>query len=484
LKDHSFETFFREHELDYDDECIMRREVYSSGKSRAFINDTPVQLVMMKELGEKLIDIHSQHKNLLLNQEDFQLEVLDILAGNNLKLKDYQQAFKQWKKTARELHELIMQSNKDKADEDYLSFQCRQLDEAQLKTGEQEELEQESEMLAHAEDIKSSLYHASECLTAEENGTLVALKNCRNAIQGILRVYPDADELFNRLDSSYIELEDIAQELEKQQDCIEFNPSRLDEVNERLNLIYTLQQKHHVKSIDELLALKEDFDKRLQGISHADERISDLQQACEELHRQLELQAEVLTSARHQAATAMESRMVEMLLSLGMPHVRFKVSFEAREELNEKGADMVNFLFSANKNTSLQPISEVASGGEVARVMLSIKALVSGAIQLPTIIFDEIDTGVSGNMADKMAQIMQKMGEGGRQVISITHLPQIAARGKAHYRVYKQDNEIETLSNISRLTEEERVEEIAHMLSGATLSTEALENARVLLQGN
>lgn len=484
LKEHLLEPFFQEHELDYDDECIMRREVYSSGKSRAFINDTPVQLALMKELGEKLIDIHSQHQNLLLNREDFQLEVLDIVAGNMPLLSHYLTVYKQWRKNQRELQQLIEQMEKDKADEDYLQFQWRQLDEARLRAGEQEELEQESEMLTHAEDIKSGLYRAGECLIADENGILTALKDCRNAIQGILKVYSGAEELYNRLDSSYIELEDIGQELEKLQESIEFNPSRLDEVNERLNLIYTLQQKHHVKSVEELLSLEEEFVSRLKVIDHSDEQIGALQKVCDELRQKLVAEAADLTARRKEAAKELEQRMVEMLLPLGMPNVQFKIAFEARNELSESGIDSVCFMFCANKNGRLQPIAEVASGGEVARVMLSVKALVSGAEHLPTIIFDEIDTGVSGNIADKMAQIMQGMGAEGRQVISITHLPQIAARGKAHYKVYKQDNDTETISNISLLTAEERVEEIAHMLSGASLTSEALDNARVLLQGN
>lgn len=484
LEDNLLQSFFEENELEFETECILRREVYASGKSRAFINDTPVQLSQMKELGEQLIDIHSQHQSLLLGKEDFQLGVLDIVAGNGALLNTYRQDFRRWKQRKQELQDLLVQIAQDKADEDYVQFQYNQLEEAALQEGEQEELEQEAEMLSHAEEIKSGLYRAGQILSSEDGGLLAELRNSKSALQSILSVYPAASELFDRLESSYIELEDIAQELERQADLAEFDPQRLDAVNDRLNLIYSLQQKHHVQTVEALLQIQADFAARLKLLNHSEEDVEQLTKECDTMYRNLIKQAEQLTKNRNKASKQIEKQMVEMLIPQGMPNVRFQVEIGQKKELSETGADAVNFRFSANKNGTLQPISQVASGGEIARVMLSVKALISGAVALPTIIFDEIDTGVSGNIADRMALIMQDMGAKGRQVISITHLPQIAARGAVHYKVYKQDTETETISLITRLSKEERVEEIAHMLSGATLTTEALNNARALLAEN
>ena len=484
LEDNLLQSFFEENELEFETECILRREVYASGKSRAFINDTPVQLSQMKELGEQLIDIHSQHQNLLLSKEDFQLGVLDIVAGNGALLNTYRQDFRRWKQRKQELQDLLVQIAQDKADEDYVQFQYNQLEEAALQEGEQEELEQEAEMLNHAEEIKSGLYRAGQILSSEDGGLLAELRDSKSALQSILSVYPAASELFDRLESSYIELEDIAQELERQADLAEFDPQRLDVVNDRLNLIYSLQQKHHVQTVEALLQIQADFAARLKLLNHSEEDVEQLTKECDTMYRNLIKQAEQLTKNRNKASKQIEKQMVEMLIPQGMPNVRFQVEIGQKKELSETGADAVNFRFSANKNGTLQPISQVASGGEIARVMLSVKALISGAVALPTIIFDEIDTGVSGNIADRMALIMQDMGAKGRQVISITHLPQIAARGAVHYKVYKQDTETETISHITRLSKEERVEEIAHMLSGATLTTEALNNARALLAEN
>ena len=484
LEDNLLQPFFEENELEFETECILRREVYASGKSRAFINDTPVQLSQMKELGEQLIDIHSQHQNLLLGKEDFQLGVLDIVAGNGALLNTYRQEFRRWKQRKQELQDLLVQIAQDKADEDYVQFQYNQLEEAALQEGEQEELEQEAEMLNHAEEIKSGLYRAGQILSSEDGGLLAELRDSKSALQSILSVYPAASELFDRLESSYIELEDIAHELERQADLAEFDPQRLDAVNDRLNLIYSLQQKHHVQTVEALLQIQADFAARLKLLNHSEEDVEQLTKECDTMYRNLIKQAEQLTKNRNKASKQIEKQMVEMLIPQGMPNVRFQVEIGQKKELSETGADAVNFRFSANKNGTLQPISQVASGGEIARVMLSVKALISGAVALPTIIFDEIDTGVSGNIADRMALIMQDMGAKGRQVISITHLPQIAARGAVHYKVYKQDTETETISHITRLSKEERVGEIAHMLSGATLTTEALNNARALLAEN
>lgn len=484
LEEGRLDSFFDENELEYDPECILRREVSITGKSRAFINDTPVSLSLMKELGDQLIDIHSQHQNLLLGREDFQLEVLDIVAADTEQLSAYREKYKLWKNKERELKELKEQIARDKQDEDYVQYQLDQLEEAALKDGELEELELEAQTLNHAEEIKSGLFRAEQLLISDEEGLLNDLRNCRSSLQNILDVYPAITELYERLDSSYIELEDIAQEIERQEERLEFNPQRLEQVTNRLNLIYSLQQKHHVQSVTELLELQASFRQRLNALNHSETDIEALEKECSMLYKELVKQASDLTKRRNKASEQFEKQMVGILMPQGLPHARFKVLISERKELTETGADSVSFLFSANKNGMLQPISQVASGGEVSRVMLSVKALISGAVSLPTIIFDEIDTGVSGSIADRMAMIMQEMGAKGRQVISITHLPQIAARGKVHYKVYKQDTETETISHITRLDHDGRVEEIAHMLSGTSLTSEALENARVLLEGN
>ena len=473
--------FFEENELEYEDECILRREVYASGKSRAFINDTPASLVQMKELGEQLIDVHSQHQNLLLNKEGFQLNVLDILSHDEEELNNYQSLHREWKQVQQDLEDLIVLAEQNKADEDYIRFQLEQLEDAQLAAGEQEELEQEADTLNHAEEIKAGLFRAGQVMNSDEGGLLSALKECLNTMLGLQKVYPSAGELAERLESSYIELKDISQEISGKEEEIEFNPVRLEEVNDRLNLIYTLQQKHRVTTVDELLALADDYAAKLANITSSDEQIEELKVRSEALYSKVKKQAAVLTKLRTAAAREVEKQMAARLIPLGMPNVRFRVEIGARKEPGVHGADTVNFLFSANKNGALQSISSVASGGEIARVMLSVKAMIAGAVKLPTIVFDEIDTGVSGEIADRMADIMQEMGDSDRQVISITHLPQIAARGRAHYKVYKQDNETETNSHIRRLADEERIEEIAHMLSGATLTDAALNNAKALL---
>lgn len=478
---YGMQPFFEANDLEYEDECILRREVYASGKSRAFINDTPASLAQMKELGEMLIDVHSQHQNLLLNKEGFQLNVLDILAHNDGALSVYADCYGSWKKAQQQLEELIARAERDKADEDYVRFQLEQLEEANLTASEQEELEQEAELLSHAEDIKAGLYRVGQGLSADEGGLLPLLNDCLSTMQSMRKVYPAAEELSERLESSYIELKDIAQEVAGREEEVEFNPARLDEVNARLNLIYTLQQKHRVSTVDELLALQEEYASRLSAITSSDDQIEDLKQQCADLYNKVKQQAAVLTESRVAAAREVEKQMASRLVPLGMPNVRFQVEVGARKEPGVHGADTVSFLFSANKNGTLQSISSVASGGEIARVMLSLKAMIAGAVKLPTIVFDEIDTGVSGEIADRMADIMQEMGDSNRQVISITHLPQIAARGRVHYKVYKEDNENETNSHIRRLTDEERVEELAHMLSGATLTEAALNNARALL---
>ena len=478
---YGMQSFFDENELEYEEECILRREVQASGKSRAFINDTPASLAQMKELGEQLVDVHSQHQNLLLNIEGFQLNVLDILAHNEDILADYRQAYTDWKLLEKELDELTVRAEQSKADEDYIRFQLEQLEEAHLAEGEQEELEQESETLSHAEEIKAGLYRIGQAFSADEGGLLPVLKESAAMLSSLQKVYQPATELAERMHSTYIELKDIIDEISTQSEDIEFNPVRLDEVNGRLNLIYSLEQKHRVQTVEELVRLTEEYRDRLATITSFDDRIAALAARRDTQYNKVKKQAALLTKARTVAAREVEKQMASRLVPLGMPNVRFQVEMGLRKEPGMQGEDTVSFLFSANKNGALQNISSVASGGEIARVMLSVKAMIAGAVKLPTIVFDEIDTGVSGEIADRMADIMQEMGEQERQVISITHLPQIAARGRAHYKVYKRDNDMETNSHIRRLTDEERVEEIAHMLSGATLTEAALENAKALL---
>lgn len=478
---YNMRSFFDTNELEYDDECILRRELLSSGKSRAFINDSPVSLSMMRELGEQLIDVHSQHQNLLLNQEGFQLNVLDILAHNEQLLEQYHVFYKEWKQIERELAEFISLAEQNKSDEDYIRFQLEQLEGAHLCEGEQEELEQEIETLSHAEEIKTCLYRVEQSFSSDEGGLLTELKEVLNTLNGIQKVYQPAKELTNRIESTYIDLKDIFQEIASCQETVLFDPVRLDEVNGRLNLIYSLQQKHHVQTVKELMALSDEYRERINSITSYDDRIADLLVRRDTAYKKTKEQAEILTNIRRKMAYEVEKQLTLRLIPLGMPNVRFKVEMGLKKELGVQGEDTVNFLFSANKNGTLQNISSVASGGEIARVMLSIKAMIAGAVKLPTIVFDEIDTGVSGEIADRMADIMQEMGDCRRQVISITHLPQIASRGRIHYKVYKQDSDTETNSHIRRLTQDERVEEIAHMLSGATLTKAALDNARSLL---
>lgn len=483
IANYGLKPFFEENDLEFDpEECIIRREMTANGKSRAFINDTPASLAQMKVLGEKLIDVHSQHQNLLLNKEGFQLNILDILAQDDKETAAYRQVYNEYRTVCRELDDFIEQAEKSRQDEDYIRFQLEQLNEADLKEGEQTALEQEADTLSHAEDIKSGLYKAQQLIDGEEGGTLPLAKECMQTLQNISEVYAPAKEWTERLNSCYIELKDLSHEISGAEEEIEFNPSRLDYVNERLNLIYSLQQKHHAKTVEELIAVQEDYQNQLNAITSFDDRIAELNRKKEELYRKVLEQAKVLTSLRTTSAKHIEEQMKSLLIPLGMPNVRFAVKLEQRKEPDSKGMDTVTFLFSANKNGTLQNVASIASGGEIARVMLSLKAMIAGAVKLPTIIFDEIDTGVSGSIAEKMALIMQDMGKQNRQVISITHLPQIAARGNAHYKVYKKDTETGTNSYIRQLTDEERVQEIAHMLSGTTLTDAAVQNARALLE--
>lgn len=481
IASYQLQTLFDENEWEYEDECIIRRELSATGKSRAFVNDSPASLAQIKELGELLVDVHSQHQNLLLSNEGFQIKALDVIVHNEQLLTEYRSLYNEWKKAKQQLALLVEEADKNRADEDYYRYQVEQLENAHLVDGEQEELEEESDILNHAEEIKAQLYKVEQITMSDDMCLLHGLKECVNAMQALNNVYPDSSELSDRLESCYIELKDIAEEVATKNERIEFNPSRLEEVTDRLNLIYSLQQKYHANSISELLSFQEEFATKLSAISSSDETIQQLQKQVDKLFAEVIAKADCLSKQRKSASEVIEKQMCEQLTLLGMPNVQFRVDFAKRKEPNLLGGDSVNFLFSANKNATLQNISSVASGGEIARVMLTIKALIAKEVKLPTIIFDEIDTGVSGEIADRMATIMMEMGEANRQVISITHLPQIASKGKVHYKVFKQDSETETNSNIRRLTDEERINEVAQMLSGATLTEAALHNAKALL---
>lgn len=479
---YNLQDFFEENELEYDaDDCIVRRELYASGKSRAFINDSPASLNLLKDLGDQLIDVHSQHKNLLLNHEDFQLGVVDAIAQTKEQLDHYQILYKKYKDVSRQLDELIEQVEKNKQDEDYIRFQWNEINQANFHENELEAMQEEADILNHAEDIKSGLYKTDMLLNGEDSGLLSHLRECVQTIENISDIFPPARQWGDRIESCRIELEDLGHDLNSALEDVEFNPNRMDYVNERLDLIYSLLKKHKVDTIKELLSLEEKYGQMLQSITNSDEEIEKFRKEKDSCLNQVMQEAKSLSERRKVAIKKIEQQMKDFLIPLGMPNVQFVIQMEQQQEPTLSGIDRVTFLFSANKNSRLQEISSIASGGEISRVMLSIKAMISGAMNLPTIIFDEIDSGVSGSIAEKMALMMQEMGQYNRQVISITHLPQIAAKGSVHYKVYKEDNELETTSHIVRLNEEERITEVANMLSGSVLTEEALNNAKVLL---
>ena len=482
LSRYGMEAFFSENDIEYDPaDCIVRRELTAAGKSRAFINDTPVQLAMLKELGEQLIDIHSQHQNLLLNKQDFQLNVVDIIAQDEQALAKYQQTYAKYQTVGKELETLRESIEQNRQNLDFLQFQCDELTNANLEEGEQEELEQRSETMSHAEDIKSALYEADNALSGEDRGIVSSLRSTISALKTIERVLPSASELVERLDSSYIELKDISGDISSELERIDFDPAELDSINSRLDKLYDLEKKYHVETVRELIEKRDELKRQLSHIENSDEALADLQQQLDTLRQQAQKEADALTKQRTKAASQIEKEMQSRLVPLGMPNVRFSIQLTT-DTLGRNGQDKVAFLFSANTSTPLQPISQVASGGEIARVMLSLKAMISGAVKLPTIIFDEIDTGVSGKIAEKMAEIMQEMGQHERQVISITHLPQIAALGSAHYKVEKEDSAQGTTSHMKELSPEERVREIAQMLSGSDVTEAAIQNAKQLLR--
>lgn len=475
-------SFFEENDLDYEPSgiCILRRELSPAGKSRAFVNDTPVSLTVLKELGEQLIDIHSQHQNLLLGDNRFQLRMIDIWAGDESLLSQYRTEYKRYCDLRDSLDRLRRASEENRKEEDYLRFQYDQLCEARLQPGEQSLLEDEQEMLTHAGEIKNALYSVAQYLGGDEGGALLQMKECQSVLRSLLRIYSAVEPLSERIESAYIEMKDILGEIEDRQETVSVDPIRLQEVESRLDLIYGLQQKHHVSTIDELLSLQADLQQRLEAIDHSDEQITELQRKLSEQEKSLHTLAERLSAARHEASVGFTEKLIERARPLGMPHLRFEVEWKSKEGFDADGTESVRYLFSANKNRPMESVGDIASGGEISRLMLTIKSLAADAAALPTIIFDEIDTGVSGEIADKMGEIMAGMAHY-MQVVAITHLPQVASRGEYHYRIYKNDEGETTQTCIEPLDNTRRAEEIARMLSGTQLTEAALKNARELL---
>lgn len=481
---YAMQPFFNENGIDYDaDDCILRREISPTGKSRAFINDTPVSLTVIRSLGGQLIDIHSQHQNLLLNEDNFQLDVVDIIADDRPLLEQYKSRFTEYKAVMKELKRLKEEAVENKKNEDFMRFQLKELTDAELRHGMQEELEQESDMLSHVEEIKSALYNVESLLgeSSGEDGITDKLKEAVRSLENITEIYPETKSMAERLDSCYIELKDILQEISSSTANIDFDPQRLETVNTMLDKIYSLEKKHCVSTVEDLLSIQAGLESKLNKIDNGDDEIAAMLENEQQLAKECGSLAEKLTKARLEAAKAIEREIPQRLIQLGIPNVRFAVKLE-KKELGPDGRDRASFLFSANTSTQMQPVAQVASGGEIARVMLSLKAMISGAVKLPTIIFDEIDTGVSGKVAEKMAEIMQEMGHSERQVISITHLPQIAAKGSTHYKVYKEEGENGTTSKMRTLTSDERITEIAQMLSGSEITEAAISNAKELLK--
>ncbi len=482
LSRYGMEKFFNDNDVEYDaDDCIVRREITAAGKSRAFVNDTPVPLSVLKELGEQLIDVHSQHQNLLLGKQDFQMEIVDIIADDKDLLDNYRKAYGDYREKQRQLDDLQERLTSNKAKADFLLFQYEELDRANLVEGEQETLEAQANQMSHYEDIKTALYQADKAMSAEGTGVTENLRTAINALHSIEGVLPMAGELASRMDADFIDLKDIADELEGQLDKVDFDPKELDSINDRLDRIYSLQKKYHCDTVSQLIEIRDNLKKQLDGIENGD---YDLQQVKNEVAKSMKLaiqKADSITKVRKTAAKKIEEEIKQRLVALGMPNIQFTINLES-SELSADGADKVAYMFSANRNMPMQPVAQVASGGEIARLMLSLKAMVSGAVKLPTIIFDEIDTGVSGKIAEKMADIMCEMGNNERQVISITHLPQIAAKGATHYKVYKEDRGDTTVSTMKLLCGEDRVNEIAQMLSGSDITEAAISNARELLK--
>ena len=474
--------FFEENEMEYDDECIVRRELSASGRSRAFVNDTPVGVAQLKELGARLIDIHSQHQNLLIADKNYQLSVLDTLSGDKALLDAYSAEYRAYTSLVCEIEYMKSELDKSRRDEEWLRFQLSELESASLKEGELEELEQEVQELSHAEDIQAALYGACNSIDGEERGSLLtALRDASSALARIASHYSAAVEFSERLESNYIELKDCCSEMMQRAERVQFAPDRLDFVERRIALIYDLQKKHRVATEGELIALYNDIASRLERISCGDDDIKAAEKHLATMRTRLTAMAGELTEKRKQSAERLKKEITAILVNLGMPVIRFEVDFGTATDFTSHGVDSVNFLFSANSSSVPQPLSDVASGGEMSRVMLALKSLIASETNQPTLIFDEVDTGVSGVIAERMGRLMQQMGSANRQVLSITHLPQVAALGANHYKVYKVETEKGTVTNMVKLEQQERVREIAQMMSGERLTDAAMENASLLL---
>jgi len=480
VRNYNLQIFFTENELDYDDVTILRREITPQGKSRAFINDTPVNVKVLHDLGLKLIDIHSQHQNLDLNEKRYQLQIVDLVAGNEDLLKNYLSGYRNYLSLQEQLNKTLSLAEQAKKDLDYYQFQHTQLSDAKLKTGEQYELEHSLEKLTHAEEIKTVFGQVYQTLSEEERSALSILKDNLNSISKLKDILPEATQLFERLESAYLEIKDIAQESFAIEERTGNDPETIEKVNQRLDLIYSLQQKHRVKTVAELLEIQANFEAKIELVSSYDQDIERLQHEISVLKKMLEDQAGKISKRRHAVANQIDDKIVEVLQSIRIPNAHLQLRFNKLDQLNSTGFDEVNFMFSANKNQELQEIGRIASGGEISRVMLAIKTLIADARQLPTIIFDEIDAGVSGEVAVKMGLILKQLAQT-VQVLNITHLPQIAAKGKHHYKVYKYDNHEQTFTSIKELTENERIEEIAQMLGGENYSATTMKAAKELL---
>lgn len=483
LSRYPMEDFFTENEIDYDlNDCILRREITATGKSRAFINDTPVTLTMMRLLGQQLVDIHSQHQNLLLQEEDFQLRTVDIIADNSEILHDYQSYFKQYQSICQQIEQQKQKISEIQERADYIRFQYQELSKVDLYPEMQTELEQERDKLSHVEEIKLNLFSAEQQFSSDEGGGILSqLKEVSRHINDITDVYPSIKETAERIDNCMIELKDLYEGIRNEVQDIDYDPQRLEQINNTLDTLYSLEQKHHVSTVEELITLRDELKEQLNTVDNSDELLQKLQEEEQQMLATCNRLAQQLTKERKKAAKKIEKEMTERLVPLGIPQVRFAIEMTDKP-LSSMGADKICFLFSANTNTPMLPVADVASGGEIARVMLSLKAMISNKVKLPTIIFDEIDTGVSGKIAEKMGHIMQEMGANDRQVISITHLPQIAARGSHHYKVRKEESIFGTTTTMVMLNKEERLQEIAQMLSGADITAAAIDNAKALLQ--
>lgn len=481
IKEYALKDFFWANELDYEITTNIRREITPEGKSRAFINDTPVTLTQLKGLAERLIDIHSQHQTLTLNGSEFQLSVVDAYANHADSLAEYSVSFKQFKALEKALNELLTKESQAKKDLDYFQFQFNELEEASLKPDEQTVIEQELEALNNAEDIKSNLSKAATGLNGGEQNLLASLNEIKSLLASQAKFKPEINELSTRLNSTYIELKDISNELESLEQDIVYDPKRIDKLTIQLDAIYRLQQKHQVKSVEELIVIKDDLSNKLLEFSSLETEIEKTKKELTTVQRSLTALAKKIAANRKKEIPKIEKEIASLLSALSMPNAQLKIEHMETETLTTNGADKVNFLFSANKGSDFKELNKVASGGELSRLMLSIKSLIAQLTALPTIIFDEIDTGVSGDVADKVGSIMNLMAKA-MQVITITHLPQIASKGESHLFVYKEDKNDKTYSNIKKLTVNERVQEIAKMLSTGTPTAAAISNAKELLK--